>query len=301
MARTKRKNTKSNRFLPTSIILLIAALICALVGKLDLLEASPVNVGYEDFAVHFVDVGQGDCVLVTSSQGNMLIDAGENGNEAKVISYLHDNGVESLDYVVATHPHSDHIGGMAEVIEEFEIKNVIMPKLSKANTPTTVTYEKMLTAIQNSGARVIAAKPNSSYTLGDVAFEVLAPFEQDKNLNNMSVVIRLTYGGHSFLFSGDAEKAVEKQLLKSGCDLSAEVYKLAHHGSSTSNSKAFVEAIDPDIAVISCGADNSYGHPHSEIVDLLKSEGIAYYRTDEAGSIVIGVDENNKLITECEK
>ena len=148
----------------------------------------------------------------------------------------------------------------------------------------------MLTAIKNSSAKVISAKPGNSYSFGGADFTVLAPFEQDENLNNMSVVLKLTYNGYSFMFSGDAEKEVEKQILKAGYDISADVYKGAHHGSSTSNSKSFVKAVNPTYSVLSYEQDNSYGHPHKETIDLFNQEGIVYYSTADYGSIVFTVD-----------
>ena len=178
------------------------------------------------------------------------------------------------------------------MLEAVQVENVIMPKLSKDNTPATATYEKMLTAIKNSSAKAISAKPGSEYSFGGAEFTVLAPFEQDENLNNMSVVLKLTYKGYSFMLSGDAEKEVENRILKAGYDISADVYKGAHHGSSTSNSKKFVKAINPTYAVLSYEEGNSYGHPHRETVELFNEEGIVYYSTADYGTIVFTVDNS---------
>ncbi len=292
----KRKNGAKTKKLIVSILTAIVVLVLSLFSEqlkplFEPLEASGVKIESE-FSVHFIDIGQGDCTLIKTPDGNMLIDAGENGYETTVLDYLETQGVESLKYLVATHPHSDHIGGVAEVLEAVPTENIIMPKLSKSNTPTTVTYEKMLNAVKNSGAKVISAKPGNEYSFGGADFTVLAPFEQDDNLNDMSVVLKLEYKGYSFMFSGDAEKSVENQILKAGYDISADVYKAAHHGSSTSNTKKFVRAINPTFAVISCAEDNSYGHPHKEVVELLENERIVSYSTAELGSIVFTVDNN---------
>lgn len=305
MAR-KTKNAKIKRPIIYLAVFAAIAVIGLITGELkpnELLgkpaDNDIVAAAQSDFSVHFVDVGQGDCILIESGDKNMLIDAGENGSEEAVFEYLKQQKIKEFDFIVATHPHSDHIGGLYEVISEYPVKNVIMPRLSKENTPTTVTYEKMLKAVKESGARVIAAVPGNVYSLGEAEFQILAPFEQDENLNNMSVCIKLTYQGKSFLFTGDAEKAVEKQMMNSEYDLSADVFKLAHHGSSTSNSKAFLQAAAPDYAVISCGEDNSYGHPHREIVDLLYDSDIFVYRTDRDGSVVFTVNNNElKVVTE---
>lgn len=292
----QRKNAAKNKKLIVSILTVIVVLVLSLFSEqlkplFEPLEVSNAKIDSE-FSVHFINVGQGDCTLIKTPDGNILIDAGENGYETTVLEYLEIQGVDSLKYLVATHPHSDHIGGVAEVLDAVPTENIIMPRLSKTNTPTTTTYEKMLTAIRNSGAKVISAKPGNEYSCGGAQFTVLAPYEQDENLNNMSVVLKLTYKGYSFIFSGDAEKEVENQILKAGCDISADVYKGAHHGSSTSNSKKFVRAINPTYAVLSYEEGNSYGHPHRETVDLFNNEGITYYSTADYGTIIFTVDEN---------
>lgn len=283
--------TKSANKLISVIITVVVVIIVSIAGVKFGMNENEKDLPETDgvFSVHFIDVGQGDCTLIKTDKGNMLIDAGENGNETAILNYLNEQGVTELEYFVATHPHSDHIGGAAEVISGVNIKNIIMPKLSSSNTPTTKTYEKMLLAINNSNANVIAAKPDSEYTFGDVKFIVLSPFEQDENLNNMSVTLKLTYGSHSFLFTGDAEKEVEEQLLDYGYDLKADVFKLAHHGSSTSNSYEFMDVVNPEFAVISYGVDNSYGHPHDETVEMLEEKNITYYSTAQSGNVVIKV------------
>ncbi len=292
----QKPNVKKGKKLIISILSAVIVLVLTLLSEqlLSLFEPLEVNNSKIDseFSVHFIDVGQGDCTLIKTPDGNMLIDAGENGYETTVLDYLEAQGVDSLKYFVATHPHSDHIGGAAEVLEAVSVENVIMPKLSKDNTPATATYEKMLTAIKNSSAKVISAKPGGEYYFGGAEFTVLAPFEQDENLNNMSVVLKLTYKGYSFMLSGDAEKEVENRILKAGYDISADVYKGAHHGSSTSNSKKFVKAINPTYAVLSYEEGNSYGHPHRETVELFNEEGIVYYSTADYGTIVFTVDNS---------
>lgn len=291
-----QRNDAKNKKIIISILSVIIVLVLSLFYEqlkplFEPLEADGTRIDSE-FSVHFINVGQGDCTLIKTPDGNMLIDAGENGYEKTVLDYLEAQGVDSLKYLVATHPHSDHIGGVAEVLDAVPTENIIMPRLSKNNTPTTTTYEKMLTAIKKSGAKVIAAKPGNEYSFGGAEFTVLAPFEQDENLNNMSVVLKFSYSGYSFIFSGDAEKEVENQILKAGYDISADVYKGAHHGSSTSNSKKFLRAINPTYAVLSYEEGNSYGHPHRETVELFNEEGIVYYSTADYGTIIFTVDNN---------
>ena len=299
-----------------AIVAAIAVLLAGLVtlgGELGIIDTPAVNAILEalheiagteetaDFSVHYIDVGQGDCELIIDHGRVMLIDAGEADAAQTVIAYLKQQKIETIDYVVATHPHSDHVGGLPSVIESFQIKNVIMPQLSKANTPTTPTYKRMLTAVKKSGAKVIAAKPEAAYTLGEGRFTILAPMKQDEELNNMSVVLRLTYRQKSFLFMGDAETPVEKQILSKQYAVSCDVFKLGHHGSSTSNSEAFVSAAAPQYAIAECGKDNKYGHPHREIVALCKQLGIELLRTDKNGDIVFTVADDGMLNVQKEK
>lgn len=243
------------------------------------------------FKIHFVDVGQGDCTLVTCNEATLLIDAGENGHETDVLNYLRSQGIEKLDYIVATHQHSDHIGGLPEVLDEFPTDNIIMPRLTKEQTPTNSTYTAFLKAVKASGAKVISAKPGLTYSLGDATFEILGPVTDDcEDINSMSAVTKITYGETSFLVTGDAEKDEEREIIENGADLDCDVLRVGHHGSSTSSSRDFLDAVTPEICVISCGADNDYGHPHKEIRERLPKYTDEIYRTDILGDIVMVSD-----------
>ena len=252
------------------------------------LTAEPGIKRSDCLSVHFIDVGQGDCIYVRTPDGTgMLIDAGENGSSGKVLSYLDRYGSRTLSYVVATHPHSDHVGSLDEVISGCTVKNVVMPRLSAGNTPATTTYSNLLTAVKQSKAKTIAAKPGMIFDLQTASCTILSPSKQSDNLNDMSVVLRLDYGDTSFLFTGDAERAAEKEMLdgKYATLLHVDVLKLGHHGSNTSTSAAFLKAVDPAYAVISCGAGNDYGHPHRETMQKLAKTDIEVLRTDRQGSI----------------
>lgn len=253
----------------------------------------------EDYpvSVHFLDVGQGDSTLILSGDNAVLIDGGEREQSDAILAYLHDLGVKKLDCVVATHPHSDHIGGLVGVLEEIPVATVLLPRLSEENTPTTRVYEDLLRAISASGAKVFAAVPGDEYNYGLIQYTVLSPAVQDGNLNNMSVVLRMEYEKVSFLFMGDAEKTAEYKILESEMPLAAEVIKLGHHGSSTSSGEVFLERVNPQYAVISCGKNNTYGHPHDEILKRCSALGVPIYRTDENGNIVFGVNENGIAVT----
>jgi beta-lactamase superfamily II metal-dependent hydrolase len=244
-------------------------------------------------AVHFIDVGQGDCSLVEARGHYLLIDAGERGSEDGVIKYLRRQGVERLDYVVATHPHSDHMGGLAYgVPAAFPVGTVIAPRFSPGNTPATQTYEKFLEAVSAlaaNGTRAKYAKPGDVYPLGEASFTILGPLREDgKNYNNDSVVLRVDCQNRAALFTGDAEKPAEAALVAAyGEGLRADVLKAGHHGSKTSSTEEFLRTVRPKDIVISCGVGNSYGHPSPEVLERCAALGIRVRRTDIEGTIVI--------------
>lgn len=243
-------------------------------------------------AVHFIDVGQGDSILAESDGHYMLIDAGENDQAGTVISYLKAQGVTKLDYVIGTHPHSDHIGGLDKVIDTFPVDKVILPPVEH----TTKTFEDVLDSIASRGLKITKPTPGASYDLGDASFTILSPVKDyGSDLNNWSVGVRLTYGDNSFVMCGDAENQAEEDIIKNGAVLKADVLKAGHHGSSTSTSDAFLKKVSPSWVVIQCGKGNSYGHPHKETMEKLKKAGCQVLRTDEEGTITAFSD--GKTIT----
>ena len=253
-----------------------------------------------DFSVTFLDVGQGDCSVIRSGDKTMLIDAGESENADRILNFLKENSITKLDYVVATHPHSDHIGALPKVISGMDVENVIIPEISEENIPTTKIYEEFLSAVQESGANVISAWDGDEFTLADAEVQILSPAADDEELNNMSVVIKMTFGNNSFLFMGDAEKEVESVLLSLGTDVSADVIKIGHHGSNTSTSEGFLKAVSPDTAVICVGEDNRYNHPGSDTLERLSRYGVKTYMTKDNGNIVITSD-GSRISVECQK
>ncbi len=232
--------------------------------------------------VHFIDVGQADCTLVESNGSYMLIDGGEEDDAETIKQYLRDNGVDTLTYIIATHPHADHIGSLDDVINSVPTKNVIMPRVSAS----TYCFENMARAIAGSKAAVIEPIVGSTYSLGDFKFTIIGPkrYAAD-NHNNNSVAIKLVNGSDRFVFTGDAEIEEETDIVDSGIDISADVLKIGHHGSRNSTSTAFLEKVAPKYAVISVGKDNSYGHPSDTIIDKLNSKKIQIYRTDTNGTV----------------
>lgn len=247
---------------------------------------------YSTLNVHFIDVGQGDSTLLESNGHYMLIDAGENDKGKIVSSYLREQGVETLDYVIGTHPHSDHIGGLDIVIKDFNVEKVILPEKEH----TTKTFEDVIDAVSEKGLKITKAVTGDTYTFGDASFTILAPNADYKDdLNNWSVGVKVTNGSNSFVFTGDAEAAAELDICKTGIDLSADVFQAGHHGSSTSNTEELIKAINPAYVVVSCGKNNQYGHPHKEFVDRMKEFEIQYFRTDEEGTII--AESNGSVIT----
>ena len=240
--------------------------------------------------IHFIDVDQGDSILIQSGEETLLIDAGENNMGDRVVSYLNSLGITTLNYVIGTHPHSDHIGGLDVVINEFQVEKVILPAVGHS----TKTYEDVLTAISNQGLKITKPVVGTEYNVGDATFQIIAPNSEEYNdLNDYSVGIRLVYGNTSYVFAGDADAISEEEMCNNGLDISADVLKLNHHGSSYSNNKNFIDAVSPTYAVISVGAENSYGHPHKEVLEDMQQRGIEVYRTDYLGTIVITSDGND--------
>lgn len=248
------------------------------------------NLG-DDFRVHYIDVGQGDSILVQSGEEYMLIDGGKNVAADTVVNYLKSQNVKKLKYVIGTHPHEDHIGGLDDVIDTFDVENVIMPNV----THNTKSFEDVLDSIMNKGLTITPAVSGERYALGDAELLILAPNGDGyKDLNDYSVVARVQYGNTSFMFTGDAEGISEKEMIDVyGSSLRTDVLKLGHHGSTTSTTKDFLELVNPSVAVITVGKDNTYGHPHKEIIERLEKKNIRIYRTDLDGNILATSDGNS--------
>lgn len=242
--------------------------------------------------ISYLDVGQGDSAYIRVNDFDILIDAGPRSDSDKLMEQLKEKNIDDFEIVIATHPHEDHIGGMTKVFDEYDVESFYMPK----STSTTKTFENMINAVKNEGLKVQVIKEGMSFDLGDGAkLEVYSPIQDSyDNLNNYSPIMKLIYGNNSFIFTGDAEKEVEEEVLeKYSNNLKADVIKFGHHGSSTSSSEAFIEAISPKYGIISCGVDNSYGHPHREVLEVINKMNIKTYRTDKQGEITITSDGSN--------
>lgn len=243
--------------------------------------------------VEFLDAGQADSIFITLPDRRViLIDGGNNKDGKPLTDYLKSRGVEKIDLMVATHPHEDHIGGLDVVLQNIPVGKIYAPKVADSDLPATKAYEDFLKAVQNGGYALTAAKSGMELLEEDgLRVECFAPNTDDyADLNNYSVVLKLTYRQVSFLFTGDAEKQSESEMLAAGYDLSADVLKVGHHGSDSSTGADFLAEVRPKDAVISCGEGNSYGHPHKETLDALAKAGVKVFRTDSDGTVIAETD-----------
>ena len=242
--------------------------------------------------VSIVDVGQGDAIVIkTPNDKYVLIDSGSSKESDKFFNYLSKQKIKGFSAVVGTHPHEDHIGNMDKVILNYNVQNIYLPKV----TASTKTFQNLMDALKNKNMKVKTAKAGVKFNIDGVSFEFLAPnSDKYEDLNNYSAALRVTYNNDSFIFMGDAEKLSEKEILKNNTDISSQVIKIGHHGSSSSSSKEFLKKINPKYAVISCGEGNDYGHPHKETIKLLNDMNIKAYRTDLNGTVTFESDGNKK-------
>lgn len=260
-------------------------------------SSSAYKGNHGDFAVHFIDVGQGDCALAVYKDYTILIDAGEISEKSKVITYLRSLDIERIDMIIASHPHSDHIGSLSAVIDRYGTDLLIIPEVTAEMTPVSSSFENMINSADKCGAELRFAEVGETLSVSeDFSIDFIAPVADYEDLNNYSIVCRLNYGENSFIFTGDIEEIAERDIVDSGADISADVVKIAHHGSSTSSLKVFLQSVDPDYAVISVGSRNDYGHPHDKTLDLLRLLEINLYRTDYHGDIVIFSDKTNLTV-----
>lgn len=256
------------------------------------------------FYVSVIDVGQGDSILIYADGKSALIDAAEREAADDIIKFIRSKGITHLNYVIATHPHADHIGGMGDVINEFGADKVIIPRLPDNMTPITKNYERFLTSVKNDVGKLTAAKAGNSYELAiidgtPVTMTILTPVDGAaySDLNDYSAAVRLDYGNVSWLLTGDLSEEGEKDLINSGADIDVTAYKAGHHGSSTSSGEAFLARVTPLICVISCGKDNSYGHPHNAALERMGVYTDKIYRTDRLGTITVYSDGEKMYVT----
>ncbi|WP_342544968.1 MBL fold metallo-hydrolase [Lysinibacillus sp. FSL K6-4013] len=273
------------------IVLLLCIFLLAGCTEAVKTEKIPVTAGHE-MQVHFIDVGQGDSILIESPSGKtMLIDGGVKGAGQQIVSYLKELGINKLDIVVATHPDADHIGGLIPVLDNMTIEQFF----DSGKVHTSQTFEEMLTRIDEKNIPYHVPKIGDDIEFDkDVNVKVLNANDQATDNNDASIVLKMTYGNVSFLLTGDAGVALEKEMLQ--YDVKATVLKAGHHGSNTSSSEEFIQAVKPEVTILSYGEDNKYGHPHAEIVDRLQAIGSKIYATADLGTITVSTDGVNYAV-----
>lgn len=290
----KEEKKKKNSLL-YCIVVFILTIVACFSGKFKtILDEGAVTIPDAEFQIHVIDVDQADSVLVVADGEAMLIDAAESSAANTILEYLKSQNITQLKYAVATHFHADHIGGMAAVLNGVHADTVLEPVCKDSLIPATRTYERYLDAVEGTGAKLKAVKAGDTFTLGGAEISVLAPVSEKANdLNNTSVVLRVEYNGVTSIFTGDMETPEEKTILESGAKLDADFLKVGHHGSDTSSGDSFLAAVTPQYAVISCGVDNSYGHPADVTLEKLAKYTKNVMITAQTGSVVFLYDKDS--------
>ena len=263
------------------IFALLITIVFFLSGCELLHEAEPVEHDESGLTIYFIDVGQADSTLIVSDGYSMLIDGGNRGDSDLIHSFLKNHNISHLDYIVATHPDEDHIGGLSGALSYATASVALCPVTEHSSS----VFGNFVGFLDRQGVQITVPNPGDMFNLGGSEVEVLGPVGQYNDTNNSSIVMKLTYGATSFLFTGDAERDAEQDILEAGYDISATVYHVGHHGSDTSTTYPFLREIMPQYAVISCGSGNSYGHPHDDTLSRLRDADVTVYRTDMQGTI----------------
>lgn len=287
----KRKSKKGKNSLIGAVVTIIVLLLSLFFGEAEPGKATNTYLGDGEAYIHIIDVGQGSAALIQQGSKGILIDTGEDDYGDYLVSYINSCGVDELSYVIASHPHSDHIGAITDVFASFKVGTVVMPELSERNIPTTRVYERMMEYIIDNDMDVLFPEVNYRIYLGDISVSFLGPVGQTDDLNNMSLICSVDVLGNKVMLLGDAEKEELSSVYESvSADYQSDILVMGHHGSKTSVYKPFLNAVNASVAVISCGKDNDYGHPHKEALNYVSQKGLTLYRTDKDGDVVFRCD-----------
>ena len=310
-------NDKSNRKKPAKAIIAVIILVIASIFGINVADIIPtgsnisslpatifeqkndtqsesgVQEASGELFLTMIDVGQADSFLLVQDETVALVDCGTRSTGKDVVEYLKGLGINKIDYVFGTHPHDDHMGGMYDIITNFEIGKIILPKVESGKV-TSNWYIKLMQEIKTGDYELEYAKVGTTYGLGEAIIKVIGPISSpEDNLNNYSIVLKVSFGEMDVIMTGDAETEVEKEILESGENIDAEILKVGHHGSNTSSSEEFIDAISPDYALISAKVGNKYEHPMESTMNKLESRYIEVYRTDENGTVVATITSND--------
>lgn len=293
-AMKRNKGNKKGQILTIVIFVIVALVSYVTIGK----DSNSTGVSGNptgNLQVSYLDVGQGDSTYIKVNDYDILIDAGPRSDSDKLMKQLEEKNIDDFEMIIATHPHEDHIGGMAKVFEKYKVESFYMPKVQH----TTKTFENMVNAVNKEGIKIKPIKEGMNFELGEGAgMQVYSPiYESYEELNDYSPILKLTFGETDLIFTGDAEAHAEEEVVaKYPQNLKAEVLKFGHHGSSTSSTDEFIKSVNPQYGIISCGVDNKYGHPHRETLDKISKYNIKSYRTDKQGEITLISDGKNLSI-----
>ena len=276
---------KHKKLIASIIIVLIVMLYNIYQEQIKPSNANITNIVTNELKVYFFDVGQADSILISNNDTNLLIDAGNNEDGELLTEYIKkDLNIRKIDIVIGTHPHEDHIGGLDDIINNFEVENLYLPEVISLSK----TFEEVIDAIEENNLSISVPETNEEFKLGEAEFKILYTGKDEKDLNNSSIVLKMTYGKYNYLFTGDATDKVEKLILNK--NIKADVLKVGHHGSAYSSTEEFLTKVSPTYAIISCASKNSYGHPSPETITRLEQIGAKIYNTKDLGTIHINSD-----------
>lgn len=284
-------NSKKINKLLNKIIIILVILVIGVLTKDNVIDKKEEPVKEKEtgnLEIYYFDVGQADSILIKEEDYTMLIDGGNTSDGENIVTYLKEEiKINDIDLLVGTHPHEDHIGGLPSIINSFEIEKIYLPNV----TTNTKTFENLLDAIENNEHKIIVPKINEEIKINNLNFKVLFTGTDEENLNDSSIVLKLDYFNTSYLFTGDATSKTEKKILKK--DITSDVIKIGHHGSTYSSTNNFLDKVKPKYAIIQVGKDNKYNHPAEETLEKLTKRNIITYRTDKDGTIKLTSNGND--------